>query len=122
MKSINIGTLNTRVNRKLEEKISVGEDAMKYKIDVLGITETHNSEEELETFKIKTPYDDEKTKEYIYYNGGIRGENKYTGVGFVIDKCVNIVYIKIISDRIRVVEIDLGKEHKMIIINAMHRP
>ena len=115
--TINIGTLNTRGNQKIEDKIDISNDAMKYNLQILGLTETHSDKEELITIKTISPKDG-KTKEYLYYNSGIQGENKYTGVGFIIEKNVKVEYIKRITDRICVTAIELRKEHKMIIINA----
>ena len=116
MEVINFGTLNTRGNQTKEEKYNIGEDAMNYKLHILGITETHNIKEQQETIKIKRS--DGKIQQYWYYNGGIEGENKYTGVGLIIDKSLKVLYIKRISDRICIAEIELSKEHKIIVINA----
>ena len=85
MKDLKIGTLNVQgCNEELKRK-AIGEDAEKYRLHILGITETRIETEEIEDINNK----------YNIYHNGITGKNKCTGVGIVIRKEIKAKFIRI---------------------------
>ena len=100
MKLLNIGTFNVQGCNDEQKRASIGKDAEKYNVHILGITETRIEKEEIEDINGK----------YNIYHNGIEGTNKCTGVGIVIRKELKAEFIRI-SDRICAAEIELGESN-----------
>ena len=113
MQILNIGTLNTQGCQGKTKILSIARDTEKYNVEILGLTETHVKNQHLEEVKgIK--------KVYNLYHNGIKGTNKYSGVGLLINKDINATFQRI-TDRICVAEIDLegdSTKKKLFIIVA----
>ena len=114
MKFLNIGTLNVKGCREEVKQQTICEDAAKYDLNILGITETHVEKETLDDITIK---ENNKIKHYKLYHGGIKGTNYYTGVGVIIEEALNPRF-KRISDRILTANIKIDENHQMNIIVA----
>ena len=111
MQKINFGTLNLNGCKTHEEKLqTIAEDAYRYNIQILGVTETHLPEEETLNIEVK-----DKKKKYIFYNSGIKEKNIFTGTGILIEENIEAKF-KRISDRICTAKINLGNKHKVMII------
>ena len=114
---MSIGTLNVQgCNDELKRK-EIGEDAEKYNLHVLGITEARIEAEEIEDIN----------KKYNIYHDGITESNKCTGDGIVIRKEIQAKFIRI-SDRICGAEIELDEkkndrsEKKKLILIVAYAP
>ena len=104
-------TVYQREDYKIE---TIAKDSSSYNIQVLGITETHIREEVTKTVNVESG-------KYIFYNGGINGENVYSGVGILIEE--NLVSrFKRITDRICTCEIDLDEENRKIFSIVAYAP
>lgn len=91
MQIMNIGTLNTQGCQDNTKLLSIASDSEKYNVQILGLTETHIVDQHLEEIKgIKNVFN-------LYHNG-IKGSNKYSGVGILIDKDISATFRRI-SDR-----------------------
>ena len=111
MKALKIATFNIQGCKTNPQKIkTVVKDIEKYGIQIMAVVETHI--EEMDLVEVKG----EKKSYYVYQNG-IASENKYTGVGIVIDKELPAV-IDRITDRICTAEVDLGMLKKLVLIIA----
>lgn len=100
---INFGTLNVCGCQNSYEKETLANDAANFKIDVLGVSETHlkTTETELEQISVSI---DNKIIDYLFY---YCGNNTHHGVGILIRKELNPSFNKI-SDRICTSTFSLG--------------
>ena len=113
MKTLNLGTFNTQRCTKQVKQKQLCQDAFKYNLQILGITETAITKESKKKVKIKYG---NKTEEYYMYHGGIEDENNNaTGVGIIIQKDLEPTF-KRITDRICKAELKLGKYKATIIV------
>ena len=108
MQFFNIATLNTQGCIDKTKRHTIALDAERYKIQILALTETHVVEKNLEEIKIGK-------KTYNIYHNGIEGENKFSGVGILIEKHIEATFARI-SDRICIAEVNLENSVKMFII------
>ena len=74
------------------KKVSIARDAEKYKIQVMGLTETHIKDSTIEWAR-------GKKKNYTIYHSGIEGMNEYTGVGIFIEEEIPATFTRV-NDRI----------------------
>ena len=100
-KYLKVATFNTQGLRscKIKRK-KITEDAERYDIQVMGITETHIKESTVEHFK-------SKQKRYTIYHNGIEEESQFTGVGIVIEEDIPATFTRV-NDRICYAELKLG--------------
>ena len=113
MKVNNIGTLNVRGIGDDDDKFALVEDADKYKLDILTLSETHIPEEEC-LYDIESA----EKKEYVLYGCNDDG-NHHHGVGFLIRKELEPDF-KRISGRIAQATIQMSK--RKIHIIAIYAP
>ena len=107
-RNLNIGSLNVRGCKSVEERETVIKDCILNDIDIIGITETHVAETGLENFKLEN-------KEYILYHCGEANDN-YHGVGFAVKKELQPTF-KQLSGNLCKCEINL-KNRKLVAIVA----
>ena len=81
VKELSVGTLNVRGCKKERQIQEVAEDALRYKLQILGITETHTGKDDEEE-KIIIKYKEVK-QEFTFYQVGT---NTHHGVGILIRK------------------------------------
>ena len=91
-KFFNIGTLNRQGCKDKKKQVSIAKDAEKYKLQILGITETHVATQEIQEIK-------GSKESYNIYHNGIEGNNSFSGVGVIIEKVIKANFTRI-SDRI----------------------
>ena len=113
MTALNIGTLNVQGCREEHDQQNIFEDASKYNLQVLAITETHTTEEGSRKVTVES---EGKRKTYNVYHSGIQSDNVYAGVGFVIDDSLKPDFCRI-SDRIAKASLKL-KERQVTFIAA----
>ena len=115
MKVINFGTLNLRGCRGIYEMETLFKDVSRYDLQILGFTESHIiGDEKVEDIKIKIK---NETRKYKYFEGGIKGDNVFSGVGCIIDASLKPTFQRI-TDRICLPEAYTNNAHKIIIITA----
>ncbi len=105
---MNIGCLNVRGCKEEYKRNIIVEDCVQNDLQVLGITETHITDNNLQNYSING-------KGYLMYVSGEK-EKKYEGVGIVVKQELNPIF-KEISSRIYQCEIKL-KDRKLVIIVA----
>ena len=111
MQIMNIGTLNTQGCQDNTKLLSIASDSEKYNVQILGLTETHIVDQHLEEIKgIKNVFN-------LYHNG-IKGSNKYSGVGILIDKDISATFRRISDRNMCRAEIDLVGKEKLFVIVA----
>ena len=118
-REINIGTLNVRGCKNKEEKEALCKDIGKYKLQVLGFTESHIAgAENVEDINIKI---DNKTSKYKYYEAGIQGKNTFSGVGCIIDADFEPKFQRI-TDRICIAETKIPQTKKRMTVITAYAP
>ena len=110
MEYLAIGTFNTQGCKNEKKRYSIALDAENYRLDILALAETHVEEQYIE--EIRT-----EKKTYKVYHNGIEGDNKFSGVGMLIDSQVDASF-KRITDRICSAEVNLSKSKKLVVIVA----
>ena len=95
-KPLNVGTLNAQGCNDALKQDQILQDALRYDMHILGLTETHIKEETHTAITVK--YGD-KIRTYNVYFGGIEQNNPYSGTGLIIDSTLNPKFTNI-SDRI----------------------
>ena len=73
-KVITIGILNVQGCWKEDKQQFIYEDALKYNLQILGLTESHLVQEDILTMTVRHQI---KQWRYEVYNGGIQGINQY---------------------------------------------
>ena len=116
IKEINVGTLNVRGCKQTGQIQAVAEDALRYKIGILGITETHTGKDNVEV-DVTAKYEKQK-QDYVFYQVG---KNIHHGVGLLIKKEMCPVFKKI-SDRICKAMIKTENDDHVIIILCAYAP
>ena len=105
-----VGSLNVRGIKTEEERRELFTDAVKYKLDVITIAETHIGDKQLFN-ELKGKDSHGHVQEYILFS--TNKENSSThGTGILIKKCLK-PDIQRITDRICTADINL-KDHKVI--------
>ena len=90
VKSFNIGTLNVQGCKDHHKQYSILEDAINYNLQVIGITETHLTEECTKTIAVKKN-NNISSRTYEIFFGGIEGQNIFSGTGIAIESSLNKV-------------------------------
>ena len=111
---IKVRTLNVQGCRKEDKQQLIYQDALKYGLQILGITETHVVREDILTI---TARHQTKQRRYKVYHGGIQCTYQYTGTCFLIEESLNPRF-KRISDRILTAKIQLNNDHYATIVVA----
>ena len=108
-KVLNIATFNVHGLKTNDlKKKSLVQDAEKYNISIMGITETHikeNSTEQVEGDQ----------RSFTIYHNGIEGQNDFTGVGILIDEAIPATFTRV-NDRICYAEIVLGNHTLLLLV------
>ena len=114
--------LNAHATRKcqlstvLQNRSTSGhyEDALKYDLYILALTETHIKKEESTRITVSN---DRNRKTYSVYHGRIKGENPYAGAGLIIEESLQPHFTRI-SDRIVKANFKINKDHQVNVIVA----
>ena len=101
--NLKIGCLNTRGCSKIEQLNELCDDAGKFNLDILAISETHIKEE---------CFTQDLKSHTIYSTNNIN--NSFGGTGFIIKKDLKPIFQRI-SDRICKAKINLGKRNIVVI-------
>ena len=113
MKEYNIGTLNVRGIGNDDDKFALAEDADKYKIDILTLSETHIAEEEC-LYEI----DSAERQSYVLYGCNDEG-NHHHGVGFIIRKELEPEFVRITG---RIAQATIQMTRRKMHIIAIYAP
>jgi len=106
-KKLNIGCLNVRGCKNIQQRETIVQDCLSNKIDILGITETHVEESGLEFFETDK-------QQYAFYLCGQKGK-RYQGVGIAVRKELNPVF-KEINERFCKCEVKLDNRKLIVIV------
>ena len=114
LKAIKVGTLNVQESQKEDKQQFIYKDALKYDLQIFGLTETHVAQEDIMMIKVRHQI---KQWRYEIYYGEIQGTNQYTGTGFLIEESLNPRF-KWIRDRISNANIHLNDDQYVTVIIA----
>ena len=92
----NVGSLNVRGCRTIEEQNTLISDIYKYKIELLAVSETHIKGTGIKSLKYQTK--DNNAQKYSFFWTG-NDTNHHHGVGIIADETLNPRFYRI-SDRI----------------------
>ena len=113
-KNLSIGSLNVRGIQNEDERKTLVKDALKYKLDIITLAETHIEDQHL-LDEIKGKNKDGKIEEYLLFSTNKKNHHIH-GTGILIRKNLN-PDIQRVSDRICTAEITL-KNYKAKIISV----
>ena len=113
--SLNVGTLNVQGCREESKQRNIIDDAFKYNLQILGLTETHIKDEGTTTINVKR--DNKISCTYQVFFSGIEDTHTFSGTGIAIEDSFHPCF-KRISDRIATANCKLDEKHHVNIIVA----
>ena len=113
--SLNVGTLNVQGCREESKQRNIIDDAFKYNLQILGLTETHVKDEGTTTINVKR--DNRISRTYQVFFSGIEDTNTFSGTGIAIEDSLHPRF-KRISDHIATANCKLDEKHHVNIIVA----
>ena len=113
--SLNVGTLNVQGCREESKQRNIIDDAFKYNLQILGLTETHVKDEGTTTINAKR--DNKISRTYQVFFSGIEDTNTFSGTGIAIEDSLHPRF-KRISDPIATANCKLDEKHHVNIIVA----